>query len=87
MTGKEFKSFSKACQSRVDIPVEARRGNVIAVEIGTPQKRCLNKKPDHWPTNATALRWIGSGGDYFVFGHCSQCDCPRLADQPEDLEA
>lgn len=37
--------------------------------------RCSLKTPSHWPPQATALRWIGSGGTVTVFGACS-ANCP-----------
>jgi hypothetical protein len=41
-----------------------------------PFARCLDKRPAHWPENMSALRWIASGGETWVFGPCSS-NCPR----------
>jgi hypothetical protein len=52
-----------------DLPATNRnRLRVDAIMTETP--RCLLKRPSHWPESASALRWIGSGGSAFVFGHC-----------------
>ncbi len=57
-------------------PLTSRnRLRVDAIETGIG--RCLLKKPAHWPASASALRWIGSGGDAFVFGTCGGRQSPR----------
>jgi hypothetical protein len=51
-------------------PLASRnRLRVDALETG--MGRCLLKKPAHWPASASALRWVASGGEPFVFGTCS----------------
>lgn len=67
----------RACLSLVAPALPPRRGNVIAVEIGTPVPRCLNKQPSEWRgRGASSLRWVGSGGSPLVFGPCTPNVCP-----------
>jgi len=60
-------------------PEQRRPGNALNVEIpisGSP--RCTLKTPSNWTKKVTAARWILSGGDVLVFGHCD-LNCPRNA--------
>lgn len=67
---------SAACGSRVVPAFLHRRANALNIEPMQPMARCLNQKPEHWPASMSALRWIGSGGEPLVFGHCSASSCP-----------
>lgn len=67
--------MDQTCASRVEIALERRPANALNIEIGTSPARCLNKRPEHWPSTASGIRWIASGGSAMVFGICS-ADCP-----------
>jgi hypothetical protein len=71
------------CVHRIVLGIERRPANALCIEIMTPLPRCTLKLPDHWTgSGASALRWIGSGGSYLVFGRCSQ-NCPRACESTE----
>lgn len=72
---ERFSVVRESCGSRVQPELERRPGNALNVEIGQPQARCLNKRPDHWPESMSALRWMASGGEALVFGACGGA-CP-----------
>lgn len=60
-------------------PENKRPGNALSVEVplsGAP--RCTLKTPSNWPPSISAARWLLSGGDVLVFGHCDSI-CPRNA--------
>jgi hypothetical protein len=73
------------CPHRIEAAVERRPANALNIEIGSPSPRCKLKKPDHWPENSTAERWLWSGGSSFVFGLCS-ADCPLTSTVPSHQE-
>lgn len=61
------------------------RLRVDAVETGTA--RCSLRTPSHWPESATGFRWLMSGGDAYVFGHCvgreaAECPLNKEKEQP-----
>jgi hypothetical protein len=65
------------CPSRVNLGTPARKANALNIEVGQPLPRCMEKPPEHWGPNApSVLRWIGSGGNLLVLGHCD-ANCPR----------
>lgn len=66
----------ESCPSRRELATERRPGNALNVEIGTPSARCVEKRPEHWPESVSAIRWIASGGELLVFGHCAG-ECPK----------
>lgn len=72
---ERFSVVRESCGARVQPNLERRPGNALNVEIGQPAARCLNKRPEHWPKQASALRWIASGGEALVFGVCGS-SCP-----------
>lgn len=72
-----FDNFRATCRCRLVPEVERRPGNALNIEIGQPQPRCIEKKPEHWPESMSGLRWLASGGNWSVFGLCS-FDCPRI---------
>lgn len=72
---ERFSVVLESCGSRVQPELERRPGNALNVEIGQPQARCLNKRPDHWPEGMSSLRWVASGGEALVFGSCGG-SCP-----------
>jgi hypothetical protein len=51
-------------------------GTAFRIEVVSPATRCMLKTPEHWPKNATALRWIRSGGSAMVLGVCDR-NCPE----------
>jgi hypothetical protein len=63
------------CSARVELGIERRGANALNIEIGAPSPRCMNKRPEHWPASASALRWLASGGTALVLGACSN-PCP-----------
>lgn len=76
---ENFRTFAENCTSRVELSTLPRPANALTVEATFfPAARCLNKRPSHWPESASSLRWIGSGGDAYVFGPCSR-SCPMRA--------
>lgn len=79
---KEFSEYvwpsQKPCQSRWEAPPSRYKGSHVRLEWIDPSPKCINKKPSHWPESASALRWLGSGGDGVVFGNCNR-DCPLLS--------
>jgi hypothetical protein len=72
-----FREFAEQCPCRQVLRLERRPANALCVEIGQGLDRCTNKRPSHWPSGASALRWLASGGGAEVFGPCSN-DCPLL---------
>jgi hypothetical protein len=79
-----FARYAAGCPSRIELSVERRPGNALNLEIGAPQPRCKLKPPSHWPTGrGTVTRWLASGGDALVLGHCSaRCPLePRFCDR------
>lgn len=76
------KTICRDTCSALVIPTFLRRpANALNVEPVQPMGRCLDKKPSHWPQGSSALRWLASGGQEFVFGVCSN-DCPREKHSP-----
>lgn len=78
-----FKRFAANCPHRRVPPSPRRPANALNLEAGYfPLARCTAKPPADWPANMV-LRWLGSGGELFVFGLCSpdcalgQRWCPR----------
>lgn len=67
---------SQTCGGCMTPAFQHRRANALNVEPMQPFARCLDKKPEHWPETMSALRWIASGGEAWVFGPCSS-NCPR----------
>jgi hypothetical protein len=84
----------KACRFLIEPTLTRRPGNVIAVEIGSPQTRCSAKPPEHWPKTPPSgnpklgyvLRWLGSGGSPLVFGCCTPNACPVKEEEQNDNE-
>ena len=86
-----FEEFSTSCPYRIEIGITPRAVNGLNIEIAQAADRCILKRPAHWPETATALRWIGSGGDPLVFGVCEarKCSlghewCPSCGHRKED---
>jgi hypothetical protein len=69
-------SRRETCGASVTPAFQHRPGNALNVEPIQPWARCLDKKPAHWPEGSSALRWMASGGEAWVFGPCS-ANCPR----------
>jgi len=78
-----WKKRRETCGANVTPAFQHRRANALNVEPIQPWARCLDKKPAHWPEGASALRWMASGGEAFVFGACSAL-CPREAGNASD---
>lgn len=72
---ERFSVVRESCGARVQPELERRPGNALNVEIGQPQARCINKRPEHWPEGVSSLRWLASGGESLVFGCCGG-PCP-----------
>jgi len=68
------------CPSMASTSWDGKQSNALRIETFHPQDRCIQKKPEHWPESATALRWIGSGGNPLVFGPCEFRSCPKLTE-------
>ena len=69
------------CTYKIELDVTRRPANALCVEIGTPLPRCTLKLPSHWTgTEASALRWLASGGSPLVLGPCS-ASCPRTCEE------
>lgn len=63
------------CKACITPQLPRRRGNVVTVEVGQPSARCINKRPAHWPEAMSAVRWLASGGESYIFGLCCS-PCP-----------
>ncbi len=61
------------CQNRIQVEIERRPGNVLAVEMAGGNPRCRLLVPPNWKGDATAARWLLSGGSPLVFGRCCSC--------------
>lgn len=66
----------RPCKSRVAPPFLHRKANALNIEPMQPMARCLNRRPSHWPASMSSIRWIASGGEVLVFGHCTPAACP-----------
>lgn len=73
-----WKERRETCGAMVTPRFQHRRANALNVEPIQPWARCLDKKPASWPEGASALRWMASGGEAWVFGPCS-VRCPLEA--------
>lgn len=73
-----WKERRLTCGAMLTPAFQHRPGNALNVEPIQPMPRCLDKKPETWPEGASALRWMASGGEAWVFGPCSS-NCPREA--------
>jgi len=62
------------CSYRLTAAPPRRRGSCLCVEAAAPVPRCMLKAKDIPQDHA--LRWLGSGGDIFVFGPCTENACP-----------
>lgn len=72
----DWKERRLTCGASVTPAFQHRPGNTLNVEPIQPWTRCLDKKPESWPEGSSALRWMASGGEAWVFGPCS-ARCPR----------
>lgn len=67
-----FVEFARHCPYRIESPVIRRRGNALNIEIGTALERCKLQPPRQWPVGTSVARWLLSGGDSLVLGHCKR---------------
>lgn len=70
------------CLYRLQSAVVRRPANALNLETIKPSDRCRLQPPPYWPTETSALRWLGSGGSVLVFEPCERKTCPLRHAKP-----
>lgn len=76
-----WKDLMPLCPNRLDGPLERRRGNVIAIEIGKALDRCAEQSPD-----GRGLAWLRSGGSPLAYLPCCRRHCPMCVTEGKEAE-